>query len=170
MTGGDILKFGLIAGGAWLLYEMFFSTPAPAAASTSSTGSTGSSSTSGTSSTSSSSAAVTVNPTTVAALQAAAATQPTMSGGMGTADQFSYLWTNNLGKPAISGTTFDAIFFPNGRPANTAQYPLYTAQQFVQALATAGLSGYKGLGFVTMPLPLMLLRTGSGYGYGGRRY
>jgi len=74
------------------------------------------------------------------------------------ADQWNYYYghvpqfvpTVN-GAAVNTGSLFDLgqVFFPNGRPANPANYTQYTAAQFIAALQNAGTSwsGFSGLGY-----------------------
>lgn len=58
--------------------------------------------------------------------------------------------------------TMNAVFWPNGRPASIASYPVYTAQQFVQMLAASGNSAYAGLsGLSANRVPMGLIHRGA---------
>jgi hypothetical protein len=65
--------------------------------------------------------------------------------------------TGNAIPSAISGP----IFFPNGRPAITADEPVYTAQQFVQMLVSGGGSAYAGLSGYVNRVPMSLIHRGA---------
>lgn len=54
------------------------------------------------------------------------------------ADQWNYFLNSISAFPLQS---FDQIFFPNGRPSDPSQYPVYTAGAFVQKVIASGLSG-----------------------------
>jgi hypothetical protein len=93
-------------------------------------------------------------------LAAQAASEGLPNAGTATlnADQWNYYYGHVPAfLPSVSGgavnpgfliPNLDAIFFPNGRPANTSNYTQYTAGQFIAALQNAGLnwSGLSGLG------------------------
>lgn len=96
------------------------------------------------------------------------------------ADQWSYYWTQ-IGQPAIDGTKWQTVFFPQGRPSATTAEPSMTAAQYVSALQSAGLAGYRRAGLAAfVPVPVMLTYRGRGFGGGvftlgdlrraGRRY
>lgn len=75
----------------------------------------------------------------VALLQQAAGTTGTLN-----ADQWSYYYATLPGRTAIDPTTFQALFFPNGRPSDPSQNPQMTAAGFASAIAARGLSGGRG--------------------------
>lgn len=125
---GDLLKYGLIAVGGYLLYSAFTSgtvttaaaAPAPAPAGTAPAAAAPAP------------AAPTSSGATVAALKTWAAGQPGYNGTL-TSDQWHYAWITVLQKTPVP----DAIFFqlfPGGTP------PM-TADSFVAALQSQGLSG-----------------------------
>lgn len=88
-------------------------------------------------------------------LQQAAGTTGTLN-----ADQWSYYYATLPGRSAIDATTFQSLFFPNGRPSDPSQNPQMTAAAFASALAGRGLSG--GRGFQPGPriiyVPRMIFR------------
>jgi hypothetical protein len=154
----DVIKWVLLAGGAYLIYSEFFATPAASAAPAAGSGSSGSGSGSGSGSSSGAPSYVYTPPSTVQQLQNAAGAGVTVLD----ADQWAYYWTNTLGKTAIDPTAFGAIFFPNGRPSDPAQNPTMNASQFLAAIATKGISGLRGgLGAAT-PLWLPVVVTPGG--------
>jgi hypothetical protein len=157
--GGDIIKYGLLAVGGYLLYNWWVSQPATTAT-----------------------APVTTIPlppsvpVTPAGGGGAAPPPPVVnppppSGGSGgapppaggvgaaslaqalnaaagnsasstlNADQWSYYYTNT-GHTPIDSSVFSQLFFPNGRPSDPSQNPQMTAAQFVAAIATKGLNGF----------------------------
>jgi hypothetical protein len=128
---GNIVKIGLLAGGAYLIWQEFFSTPAAAAAPAA-----------GTPAAPAAPPYQYNPPSVVQQLQNAAGAGVTVEN----ADQWAFYWTNTLKKTAIDPTVFAALFFPSGRPADASQNPTMTADQFVAALATKGVSGYRGMG------------------------
>ena len=77
------------------------------------------------------------------------------SSGLLDADQWSALWTQ-IGQPTIPASTFNTLFFPNGRPADASQNPTMSAQTFLAALQTQGLSGVGGPGSKLISVPIML--------------
>lgn len=116
------------------------------------------------------------------ALAAQAATEglPNATTATLNADQWTYYYGHVpqfvptvSGAAVNTGSLFDVnqVFFPNGRPANTADYTQYTAAQFIAALQNAGTSwsGLSGLGQAgftrRIPVP-MLVRPA----YGNRKY
>jgi hypothetical protein len=121
---GDLLKYGLLAVGGYLLYSNFVSQPAVSAAPAASTG--------GGAPPTPPPTTPAANPTTVAALKTWAATDPNYKGTY-TSDQWHWGWINILKKPGIPDADFFALF-PGGTP------PM-TAEAFVAAAATHGLSG-----------------------------
>lgn len=82
-----------------------------------------------------------VGPALAAQLVTATAGDPALIGGKMNADQWTWFYVNKLGRSEIAGDLWHEIFFPNGRPANAADAPMYTAQEFAAALATKGLGG-----------------------------
>lgn len=165
---GDILKYGLLAGGAYLVYQAYQSTVAPAAAGTTPAAGTPA----GTTPAAGTPTYVYVPPTPAQALAASAVGNAYLVNGQMTADQWSYLWTNALAKPPLDVGLFSTLFFPNGRPSDPAKSPMMTAATFVDAIAAkgisgaygvAGLKGLSGPGRAAMlPLPLFIIR-GKGY-------
>lgn len=128
---GGIIKLVLLAGGAYLIYSEFFATPA--AATTTTTGGT-------------------TPPVTTPPYQynpPSVVQQLQNYAGQGItnldADQWSYYWQTDLKKTPIDPTVFGALFFPSGRPSDPSQNPTMTADQFIAALATKGISGYRGM-------------------------
>ena len=140
----NVLTYVLLGGAAYVAYKYFTGTttlvPAPVA-------STGTTPVVG--------PAVpppATGPTTLQKLQAAGGT------GALNADQWSYYWSQ-IGKPAIDPVTFNSAFFPNGRPDDATQNPTMTADAFIAALATKGLSGL-------LPRPVFVSRNRGFGGYG----
>ena len=150
---GDLLKYGLLAGGAYLAWKAYSGGTVAATAPSTTPTSTG---------TSTAPTYAYVPPTVTQALAAAAVGNAYFVNGQMNADQWSYLWTNSLNKPALDPTLFSNLFFPGGRPSNPANNPMMTADTFVQALATKGISGPPGSARV--PVPFLLIR-GRGYAY-----
>jgi hypothetical protein len=152
----DLIKYALLAGGAYLIYQEFFSTPAAATTTTPPADGT---TTPPPASTTTPPPYQYNPPTLVQQLQNAAGAGVTVLN----ADQWQYYWMNTLKKPQVDQTSFDALFFPQGRPSDPAQNPTMTANQFVAALATKGISGY-GLGAGTaQPLWLPVIMQKNGY-------
>lgn len=146
----DVIKWVLLAGGAYLVYTEFFATPAAAAAAPAA-GSSGSTPPPAPPS------YTYTPPSTVQQLQNAAGSGVTVLD----ADEWAYYW-QQIGKAAIDPTVFGAIFFPQGRPANPAQNPTMNASQFLAAIATKGLSGRgAGLG-AAVPVWLPVVVTPGG--------
>lgn len=174
---GDLLKYGLLAVGGYLLYQNFIATPAAAVASTAppATGST-----TGTSSLSLSDlvnaiknavtptpAATTTPPpaSTTTASPAAAATLSAQlvtaakdntffiaQNGQGNADEWNF-YLAQLRPPGLSADQFAAIF-----PGMTAtdRGPVMSADAFVSKIQAGGV----GLGAVQIPVPLMFSNNG----------
>ena len=67
--------------------------------------------------------------------------------------------TGNAIPASISGP----IFFPNGRPADVSQNPVYTAPQFIQMLVSGGGSAYAGLSGIGYAnrVPMSLIHRGA---------
>jgi hypothetical protein len=129
---GDLLKYGLLAVGGYLLYSNFVSQPAVSAPAASTGG--------GAPPTPPPTTAA--NPTTIAALKTWAAGDPDYHGTF-TSDQWHWGWINILKKPGIPDVDFMALF-PGGTP------PM-TAEAFVAAAASRGLSGLGRPRVVRMP-------------------
>lgn len=142
---GDILKYGLLAGGAYLLYNAFSSGATTAAATAPAAGSSGSSAPP---------PAPAGDPTTIAALKTWAATQPGYTGTY-SSDVWHWAWINVLKKTPVPDANFFAVF-PGGTP------PM-TPEAFVTALKSQGLSG---LGWTPAELAAMRLRGLRGLGRG----
>ena len=131
---GDLIKYGLLAVGGYLLYNAFVSGSTATAAAPSPAAPVSPAPPLAPAATST--APVSSAPT-VAALKTWAAGQPGYTGTL-TSDQWHYAWVNVLKKTPVP----DAIFFqlfPGGTP------PM-TADAFVAALQSQGLSGLRGLG------------------------
>jgi hypothetical protein len=135
-SGGSIIKIGLLAGGAYLIWKEFFSSSTPAVTQP------GAPPAGGDTPPPPPPPYQYTPPSTVQALQNAAGAGVTVLN----ADQWAYYWTNTLKKTAIPDDAFSALFFPSGRPSDPAQNPTMNANQFVAALATKGISGYRGVG------------------------
>jgi hypothetical protein len=129
---GDLIKYGLLAVGGYLLYTNFISPSAPVSASPAASSGGGAPPTPPPAPP----APAAGNPTTIAALKTWASGDPTFNGTY-SSDQWHYGWINILKKTAVPDAIFLALF-PGGTP------PM-TADTFVNALASKGLSGY-GLG------------------------
>jgi len=134
---GDLIKYGLLALGGYLLYTNFISQPAVSAAPAASTGGAAPPTPPPTTP-----PAATGNPTTIAALNTWAATQPGYT-GVESSDVWHYAWINVLKKPPIADADF-FVLWPGGTP------PM-TAAAFVNAAATRGISGFGGLGARRLP-------------------
>lgn len=130
---GDLIKYGLLAVGGYLLYQNFISQPAVSAAPAASTG--------GGAPPTPPPTTPTGNPATIAALKTWAASQAGYSGTF-SSDIWHWAWINVLKKPGIPDADFFALF-PGGTP------PM-TADAFVNAAATRGLSG---LGLAVRRIP-----------------
>lgn len=128
---GDLIKYGLLAVGGYLLYQNFISQPAVSAAPAASTGGGAPPTPPPTTSTG--------NPTTIAALKTWAATQPGYTGTF-SSDIWHWAWINVLKKAPIPDADF-FVLWPGGTP------PM-TADAFVNAAATRGLSGLGGFGVI----------------------
>ena len=132
---GDLIKYGLLAVGGYLLYNAFVSTPSSTAAATPAAAPAGSAPPPPASSSTPAAAPASApagSAATIAALNTWAAGQPGFTGTF-TSDQWHYGWINVLKKTPVP----DAIFFqlfPGGTP------PM-TAATFVAALQSQGLSG-----------------------------
>lgn len=145
---GSVLKWGLLAGAAWFLYENFKGSAAPVAASSpaGSVSLTDLASSSGAAATPAATAPA-VNPSAlIAQLQAAAAPDANLVNGQMSAWQWNY-YLNILRPPGVPGPQFAAAF------PDAAQ--LITAAQFVGALGGQA-GGLSGLGSVTIPVPVMV--------------
>ncbi len=130
MQGGELIKYGLLAGAAWLGWQKYQELQAvapPPAAGTPPAG--------------------TPPPPVVITLEqrllAAAGASATTKQGP---DQWAYYYAgltdaNGVPKGSLVGTALD-VWFPSGRPENQAEYPQITAAQFVAGLASKGISGY----------------------------
>jgi hypothetical protein len=146
---GDLLKYGLLAVGGYLLYNAFTSpatavpgtavgiTPTPA----------------GTPAPAPAPSYVTTPPTLAAQLDKAAQSNSfyTSQGGKMDAFQWAYIWQNSLSKPAIDGGVISALFFPSGVPSDSSTFAHMTAADFVTALATKGISGLGAFGLPAIP-------------------
>jgi len=91
------------------------------------------------------------------ASQAATEGLPNASNATLNADQWNYYYGHvPQFLPSVNGASvnagslfdLDQVFFPNGRPANNANYTQYTAAQFIAALQNAGTS-WSGLSGVS---------------------
>jgi hypothetical protein len=178
--GSNILEYILLGVGGFVIYEMFFATPAatttpavPVVPATTpapvTTANTTTNTTTATQSTTPATPAVPVQ--TVPAAWASIVTLLTAAGGAGplTADQWSYYY-NIIQTTPTSATMMDNILTNLGFSQANRGGPI-TAQQFVNALATAtGMSGLGGLGRVYVsgfhgPMVVKGLGTiGAGYG------
>ena len=159
MKTEEIIKYGLVAVGAYLLYIYVIepmmnpvvtaAAPATGTTTTAATGTTATTTAPSTTTTAPAQPPVAYTPPTMTAQLAAANTT-----GMSVldADQWNYYW-NQLGFPAVSDTVFASTFFPNGRPSDASQNPTMTAAQFTGALTAAGMtgiSGVRGVGDIVM--------------------
>jgi hypothetical protein len=153
---GDILKYGLLAGAGYLIYQNFFATPA--AATTAPAPAAGGGTPPAPPAPPAPPPPVPPGYTYVPPTLAAALAGANSSGSASlNADQWAYYWNNGLKKPAIDPGVFTALFFPSGRPADPSQAPQMTAAQFVAALGSKGVSG---LGAVVIRPPLVVRRGG----------
>lgn len=136
----DLIKYGVLAAVGYYVYKNYYQAPAV------------------TTTTAPAPTVAYTAPTSTSLLNKAAQSQPDYirNGGQMTADQWSYIWVNSLSKSAVDGGTFDALFFPNGRPTNATDTPKMTAAQFVAALGTAGLSGFRAV--TGLPHPMVFRR------------
>ena len=143
---GDVIKWGLVIGGAYLAWNWYqnylatqavVATPAPAPTPSSTTGAAAS--------TTATAATTTTRRTQL--LNLAGATSTTTLN----ADQWNYYYSQ-LGGSFPAGV-FDSLFFPNGRPSDPTQVPTYSVDGFLNLLATKGLSG---LGARVIAVPRML--------------
>jgi hypothetical protein len=78
--------------------------------------------------------------------------------GLLDADHWSAIYTYVTGN-TIDGTTFDSVFFPNGRPSDVSQNPVYSAPQFISMLVAGGGAAYAGLSGPAprlIPVPMIL--------------
>lgn len=82
--------------------------------------------------------------------------------GLLDADHWELIYQYVTGN-ALPGSLTDSIFFPNGRPANIAQNPVYSAQQFVSMLVSGGGSAYAGLSGIGYAnrVPMSLIHRGA---------
>lgn len=129
---GDILKYGLLAVGGYLLYNAYVSSSTTAAAAPAAAGSGPAPAPPAPTPAPAPAASSTAAANDVAALKTWAAGQSGYTGTL-TSDQWHYAWINVLKKTPVP----DAIFFqlfPGGTP------PM-TADAFVAALQSQGLSG-----------------------------
>lgn len=156
--GGGILEYILLGGAAYLGY-LWLTSPSPAAVAAAPAGGAAPP----TPAAPAAPSVAYVPPTPTQALQTAAGANVTSLD----ADQWQYYW-NQLGNPPITGTDFNNLFFPQGRPSDPSLNPMMTAAQFVAALGTKGLAGYKGLGMVN--IPIMIAPAPGGRGFAGGRY
>jgi len=145
----DVLTIGVVAGGAWLIWNWWQAQVSQATASTATAQPVVP-------------PAVAYTPPTAAqqlqtALNSCMADSPSIcpSTGLLDADQWSALWTQ-IGQPAIPSATFNTLFFPNGRPADASQNPTMSLATFMQALQTQGLSGVGGPSSKLISVPIML--------------
>lgn len=139
MLMSDLVKYGVLAGVGYFLYKKYYAAPAAAVV----TGPVGN--------------PVQYVPLTVTQQLDAAAkggADYLRSGGLLNADQWNFFWAK-IGKPAVDGAVFDALFFPSGRPSDTKDNPKMSSAQFVSSVATAGLSGFASA--VGMPSPGQLV-------------
>lgn len=150
MAKSSLITYALLGGAAYVAYSWWKSQPT--SSSTSTTGGGGSTGTTGT--------VAYVPPTTLQQLNTAAGSPTAMLN----ADEWSYYWTTNLGKPAIDGTTFTGLFFPTGRPADSSQAPTMSATAFLAAIAGKGLSGLSGR---RLYIPVPRLGVAANRGFGG---
>jgi hypothetical protein len=154
MKMGGILKWGLIAGGAYLAYRSgifsaFGLAPAADATAGTVTGGGGTTSTAATTTTPPANTQY-VAPGTLQLLKnAAAAVLLTRNTNKLNADEWGYYYNQLPGK-SIPSATADSLFWPNGRPATTAEYPLFTAEDYLAALTTKGLSGLGCMNFTPL--------------------
>jgi hypothetical protein len=137
---GDLLKYGLLAVGGYLLYSNFVSQPAVSAPAASTGG--GAPPTPPPTTPAAAAAASSSTAATVAALKTWAAGDPNYKGTY-TSDQWHWGWINILKKPGIPDADFMALF-PGGTP------PM-TAEAFVAAAVSRGLSGLGRPRVVRMP-------------------
>jgi len=150
---GDILKYGLLAVGGYLLYNAYVSSSTTAAAAPAAAGSGPAPAPPAPTPAPAPAASSTAAANDVAALKTWAASQPGYTGTM-TSDQWHYGWINVLKKTPVPDANFFAVF-PGGTP------PM-TADAFVAALQTQGLSG---LGWSPAELAAMRLRGLRGLGF-----
>jgi hypothetical protein len=149
---GDLIKYGLLAVGGYLLYQKFVAA-APAVVTP-----TGPAFPTPPQAPPAPAPGVYVPPSLAVQLDTAAAANSfyLSQGHKMNAWQWAFIWKNSLGKPDIPD--LPAIFFPSGMPADQAQFPLMSAADFVAALATKGISGLGAFGLPAIPrrLPLNL--------------
>lgn len=141
----DVLTIGVVAGGAYLIWNWWQAQLAQASASTA------------TAQPVVPPAVAYTPPTVTQQMQTAANANSfyTAGNGMLDADQWSTIW-NSIGQPAIPANTFDTLFFPNGRPADASQNPTMSLATFMQALSTQGLSGVGGPSSKLISVPIVL--------------
>jgi hypothetical protein len=165
----NVLKYALIGGGAYLLWQSgalakimasFSGAPAPT---TPPPGGGGGSTTTGGGGTTGAPPSTPPTyqytpPTTRAALLAAIAHDNNVfyaqQGNKFNADQWKYYYeqlSGNAGKLDAAG--YETLFFPSGRPADVKDYPLFDVDAFLSAIATKGLSGLAAI----MPTPVAAL-------------
>lgn len=153
MANSNALTWVLLAGAAYVAYEYFL-----APASTVTTGG-GSGTPPVTTPPATTPVVAYVPPTQAQQLQTAAGSGVTVLN----ADQWGYYWSQ-LGLPAVDGTQWNNVFFPNGRPASGAAAPTMTAAAYVAALQGAGLAGYRrGMGALHIAVPFVR-HGGRGFG------
>jgi hypothetical protein len=138
---GDLIKYGLLAVGGYLLYTNFISQPAGTVSAAPAASGGGAPPTPPPTT-----PAPTGNPATIAALNTWAATQPGFTGTF-SSDVWHWAWTQVLKKPPIPDADF-FVLWPGGTP------PM-TAAAFVNAAATRGLSGL-GLTVLRHRIPLRI--------------
>lgn len=146
--GGLLLVGGGLLAAYFLLPKLLAGTGTPATTTPGTTDTTG-----GTTGTTTTTPNPVASPSTwtpaaaIAALDKATIGNVFKIGGKMTADQWKFFYLQLAGAPSID-SAFDAVFFPNGRPADQSLYTMMTATDFINALTTGGvhLGGY-GLGW-----------------------
>lgn len=152
---GDIIMIAAVGVGGYYLYNWFMGQSAaavtPVAATTTPTN-----------------PAVYVPPTAIQQMQTEANSNSFIQaqGGQGDAYQWATLWTG-IGKSSIGNV--NALFFPNGLPANAAAVtqaggtassqglPLMTLAQFMSTINGAGISGLGQVnGKTLIPVPVLI--------------
>lgn len=156
MADNSIVKYAILAGGAYLLWQsgilskLTGTAPAAPPATPPATPPTTPPTTGGGGSTSAPPAVTTpppgtqyTPPTTKAQLLAAVKGNSfyIQQGSKFNADQWKYYYDGLPGNAGKLDPYFDQLFFPSGRPTDPAAYPTFTVDDFLTAIGTQGLSG-----------------------------
>lgn len=163
---GTILKVGLLGGAAYVAWNLYrnYQAPAPAPAAGGSSG--------GAPPPPPAPPAYQFTPPTITTLLQNAIAKDTTYAAQGqkfNADQWIYYY--NLVRPnnQIPASVSDALFWPNGRPSDPTQEPLFDLPTFVTAVAAKGFSGLgcacttglsgRGFGWNYVPASVPMVRS-----------